>query len=70
VSGSPNGDLYVWDAMFGHGRCLSLKVDAHDLGVTCCEFSPTFGTACKKIFFSILVFSINYDIFVFVRQSF
>ncbi|XP_076456029.1 LOW QUALITY PROTEIN: WD repeat, SAM and U-box domain-containing protein 1-like [Babylonia areolata] len=47
VSGSPNGDLHVWDAEFGHGRYLSLKVDAHDLGVTCCEFSPTFGSACK-----------------------
>ena len=45
VSGDPNGDLYVWDAAFGHGRYLSLKVDAHDLGVTCCEFSPSFGTA-------------------------
>lgn len=48
VSGSSNGDIHVWDASFGHGRCLSLKVDAHDLGVTCCEFSPTFGTACKE----------------------
>lgn len=45
VSGSPNGDLYVWDACFGHGRYLSLKVDAHDLGVTCCGFSPTYGSA-------------------------
>ncbi|KAL8612934.1 hypothetical protein ACOMHN_001017 [Nucella lapillus] len=48
VSGGPNGDLYVWDAAFGHGRYLSLKVDAHDLGVTCCEFSPTYGTACEQ----------------------
>lgn len=47
VSGSPNGDLHVWDASFGHGKYLSLKIDAHDLGVTTCEFSPTFGTACK-----------------------
>lgn len=45
VSGSPNGDLCVWDASFGHGRHLSLKVDAHDLGVTCCDFSPTYGSA-------------------------
>ncbi|XP_076437330.1 WD repeat, SAM and U-box domain-containing protein 1-like [Babylonia areolata] len=48
VSGTPNGDLYVWDAAFGHGRYLSLKVNAHDLGVTCCEFSPTFGTAGEE----------------------
>nr|KAG5698725.1 hypothetical protein BaRGS_008499 [Batillaria attramentaria] len=45
VSGSTNGDLCVWDACFGHGRYLTLKIDAHDLGVTCCEFSPTYGSA-------------------------
>ncbi|KAL8579838.1 hypothetical protein ACOMHN_048114 [Nucella lapillus] len=47
VSGSPNGDLQVWDAQFGHGRCLALRVDAHDLGVTCSDFSPSFGSAGK-----------------------
>ncbi|KAK7092291.1 WD repeat, SAM and U-box domain-containing protein 1-like [Littorina saxatilis] len=47
VSGCPNGDLFVWDAAYGHGRYLSLKIDAHDMGVTCCEFSPTFGSASK-----------------------
>ncbi|ESP02890.1 hypothetical protein LOTGIDRAFT_156843 [Lottia gigantea] len=45
VSGSCNGDLRTWDASFGHGRCLSFELDGHDLGVTCCEFSPSFGTA-------------------------
>ena len=45
VSGSINGDVRVWDAKFGHGKCLASELDGHDLGVTCCEFSPTFGTA-------------------------
>ncbi|PVD37339.1 hypothetical protein C0Q70_04338 [Pomacea canaliculata] len=45
VSGSTYGDLHVWDACFGHGRYLFLEVEGHDLGVTCCEFSPTYGSA-------------------------
>ena len=45
ISGTPNGDLRIWDAKFGHGRPLLCQPDAHDLGVTCCEFSPTYGSA-------------------------
>lgn len=43
VSGSSDGDLQVWDAKFGHGVSLYLNLEGHDLGVMCCEFSPTFG---------------------------
>ncbi|XP_064612039.1 WD repeat, SAM and U-box domain-containing protein 1-like [Liolophura sinensis] len=42
ASGSPAGDIRIWDGQYGHGKCLLLELDAHDLGVTCCEFSPTY----------------------------
>ncbi|XP_052804342.1 WD repeat, SAM and U-box domain-containing protein 1-like [Mya arenaria] len=45
VSGSSDGDLQVWDAMFGHAKALLLELEGHDLGVMCCDFSPTYGTA-------------------------
>ncbi len=48
VSGSPLGDLRFWDARFGQGRHLALIKDAHDLGVTCAQFSPSFGAQGKK----------------------
>ncbi|BFZ22696.1 hypothetical protein BsWGS_25735 [Bradybaena similaris] len=51
ITGSSGGDLcgelLVWDAQFGHGKFLKRIPDCHDLGVLCCEFSPTFGTAGK-----------------------
>ena len=47
ISGSCNGDLMVWDAMYGHGKNLAYESEAHDLGVTCCDFSPTYGSAGK-----------------------
>ena len=45
VSGSTKGDLRIWDAKYGHGKCLVFFLDAHDLGVTCAIFSPTYGSA-------------------------
>lgn len=45
VSGSCNGDIQVWDAKYGHGKCLKLIIEGHDLGVSCCRFSPTYGSA-------------------------
>ncbi|CAG5130899.1 unnamed protein product, partial [Candidula unifasciata] len=42
------GELLVWDAQYGHGKFLKRIPDCHDLGVLCCEFSPTFGTAGKS----------------------
>ena len=45
VSGSMGGDMRVWDARYGHGKNLFFMLDAHDLGMTCCEFSPTYGSA-------------------------
>lgn len=47
VSGSTLGDLRFWDARFGHGRHLALVKEAHDLGVTCCQFSPSIGAQGK-----------------------
>lgn len=49
ISGSCNGDIQVWDARYGHGKCLKY-IEGHDLGVSCCQFSPTYGSAkCKYI---------------------
>jgi WD40 repeat protein len=45
ISGSNKGDLRMWDARYGHSKCLKFILDAHDLGVTCCEFSPSYGSA-------------------------
>lgn len=45
VSGSTGGDLKVWDAKYGHGKFVAFVLECHDLGVTCCDFSPTFGSA-------------------------
>lgn len=39
--GDMGGDLMVWDAKYGHGRHLAHVHDCHDLGVACCQFSPT-----------------------------
>ena len=47
VTGSNNGDLRIWDAKYGHGKYLIQELDGHDLGVTCAEFSPTYGSASK-----------------------
>ena len=44
VSGTPDGYLFVYDAKFGHGKPLHYQPDAHDLGVTCCAFSPSFSS--------------------------
>ncbi len=45
ISGSTNGDLCIWDAVYGHNRYLLIELEAHDLGVTCCQFSPVYGSA-------------------------
>ncbi|KAK3740469.1 hypothetical protein RRG08_000456 [Elysia crispata] len=39
------GDLLVWDAQFGHGKFLTRVTSCHDLAVSCCQFSPTYGNA-------------------------
>uniref|UniRef100_A0A2C9LBD3 WD repeat, SAM and U-box domain-containing protein 1 n=1 Tax=Biomphalaria glabrata TaxID=6526 RepID=A0A2C9LBD3_BIOGL len=41
--GDLGGDMLVWDASFGHGKNLTRVHDCHDLGVTCCSFSPKCG---------------------------
>lgn len=48
VSGSSDGDLNVWDAQFGHGKYLQCVPECHDLGVTCCDFSPTYGSGSQS----------------------
>lgn len=40
VSGCTHGDIKLWDADF---RLLLAEKNAHDLGVTCCSFAPTFN---------------------------
>lgn len=45
VSGSSDGDLIVWDAKYGHSKPLLIEIEGHDLGVTYCDFSPTFGVS-------------------------
>lgn len=42
LSCSTAGDILLWDALYGHGKCLSSVTDAHDLGVLCCDFSPQY----------------------------
>ncbi|CAH1775586.1 unnamed protein product [Owenia fusiformis] len=49
-SGTPDGDLKVWDAKYGHGKFLAEEKEAHDLGVNCCEFSPSYGSAAQLHF--------------------
>ena len=47
VSASSDGDLNVWDAQYGHGKALFCVPECHDLGVTCCDFSQTYGSGSK-----------------------
>ena len=42
VSGSTGGDLKLWDSKFGHSKCLLTYPEAHDLGVTFCDFSSQY----------------------------
>ena len=42
LSGSTGGDIRVWDALYGHGKQLAFQAEAHDLGVTCAAFSPSY----------------------------
>ncbi|XP_023240325.1 WD repeat, SAM and U-box domain-containing protein 1-like isoform X1 [Centruroides sculpturatus] len=42
VSGSSRGELRLWDARYGHGKCLFSQIEAHDLGVSCCDFNPLY----------------------------
>lgn len=44
VSGSTGGDLKLWDAQNGHGKCLVTVPDAHDMGVCACDFSSQYQT--------------------------
>ncbi|XP_014677640.1 PREDICTED: WD repeat, SAM and U-box domain-containing protein 1-like [Priapulus caudatus] len=43
ISGSTGGELRLWDARYGHGKCLVLVKVAHDLGVTSSQFSSRHG---------------------------
>lgn len=43
ASGNSNGELMIWDAKYGNDMHTALVKNAHDLGVTCLQFSPTTG---------------------------
>ncbi|XP_078619035.1 WD repeat, SAM and U-box domain-containing protein 1-like isoform X2 [Branchiostoma floridae x Branchiostoma japonicum] len=45
LSGSMEGNMKLWDGRYGNNKCLYYLAEGHDLGVTCCVFSPTFGSA-------------------------
>ena len=44
VSGSASGDLRIWDALYGHSKCLFYDPECHDLAIGGMAISPTFGT--------------------------
>lgn len=48
VSGCSDGDIQIWDACYGHCKPLLIELEGHDLGVTFCEFSPTYGVSCRS----------------------
>lgn len=48
ISGSSSGDLKLWDARHGHGKCLDTLAEAHDLGVNGCDFSSQYQVNCKS----------------------
>lgn len=48
VSSSSAGDLKIWDARHGHGKCLVTLPEAHDLGVLCVDFSSHYQVDCKS----------------------
>ncbi|KAI1280766.1 WD repeat, SAM and U-box domain-containing protein 1 [Halotydeus destructor] len=55
ISGSSGGDIKLWDARHGHGKCLDTVTEAHDLGVTSCDFSSQYqvksiGGALKSFY--------------------
>lgn len=52
LSCSTAGDILLWDARYGHGKCLSSVTDAHDLGVLCCDFSPQYDAVAESGFLS------------------
>jgi WD40 repeat protein len=42
VSGSTSGNLLLWDAKLTEEKWLTSVEEAHDLGVTCVDFSSKF----------------------------
>ena len=59
ISGSTAGDLKLWDARFGHGKCLITIPLAHDLGVLGTDFSSNYNFTCKFISFHLLNLNFN-----------
>jgi WD40 repeat protein len=49
ISGSTAGDLKLWDARHGHGKCLQTLAEAHDLGVLGCDFSSQYQVDCELL---------------------
>lgn len=42
ISGSSNCEIALWDARYSNGNWLCRTIEAHDLGVLCVNFSPTY----------------------------
>ena len=49
LSGSSGGSIRVWDALYGHGKALAFQAEAHDLGVTCGDFSPHYSEGNEHV---------------------
>lgn len=60
LSCSTAGDILLWDARYGHGKCLSSVTDAHDLGVLCCDFSSQYDAVGMVFLLLLFFFSFNY----------
>lgn len=73
VSASSAGDLKIWDARHGHGKCLLTFPEAHDLGVLGVDFSSKYQVDCKLyqlfLFFPPLFLCIHCTIYLSPRYS-
>ncbi|GFS40418.1 WD repeat, SAM and U-box domain-containing protein 1 [Nephila pilipes] len=50
LSCSTAGDIMLWDARYGHGKCLASVTNAHDLGILGCDSSPRYEAVSENGF--------------------
>ncbi|GIY84903.1 WD repeat, SAM and U-box domain-containing protein 1 [Caerostris extrusa] len=50
LSCSTAGEIMLWDARYGHGKCLSSVTNAHDLGILGCDSSPQYEAVSENGF--------------------
>jgi WD40 repeat protein len=55
ISGSTAGDMKLWDSKYGHAKCLFTLHEAHDLGVSGCDFSSQYQVNGKNNKFILLI---------------